>query len=60
MPDRHKGNFTLHALKTYRFTETDESKLLESIEDLVNLGIVEPVNTEKGKLSWKIIQNPFA
>jgi len=59
MPDRHKGNFTLHALKTYRFQETEESKLLDSINDLVNLGIVETVNTEKGKLSWKIIQNPF-
>jgi|TARA_B100000768_G_C11247329_1_gene362391 hypothetical protein len=60
MPDRHKGNFTLHALKTYRFQETEESKLLESIADLIDLGIVEPVNTEENKLSWKIIQNPFA
>ena len=39
MPDRHKGNFTLHALKTYRFPETSEDHLLNSIEDLIKLDL---------------------
>jgi hypothetical protein len=59
MPDRHKGNFTLHALKTYRFPETEESHLLDSIEELVKLDLVDTLNTEQDKLSWKIKTNPF-
>jgi hypothetical protein len=49
MPDRHKGNFTLHALKTYRFPETEENHLLKSINELMELGFVEELNTEKVK-----------
>lgn len=59
MPDRHKGNFTLHALKTYRFPETTEEHLLESISELIDLDLVEPLNTTHGKESWKIKTNPF-
>ena len=59
MPDRHKGNFTLHALKTYRFPETSEDHLLNSIEDLIKLDLVEVANTAEGKESWKIKENPF-
>ena len=59
MPDRHKGNFTLHALKTYRFPETSEDHLLNSIEDLIKLDLVEVANTTEGKESWKIKENPF-
>jgi hypothetical protein len=59
MPDRHKGNFTLHALKTYRFPETDETHLLTSIQDLVNLDLVEVLNDSEGKESWTIKTNPF-
>tara|TARA_Y100000389_G_scaffold152329_1_gene152277 strand:+ start:795 stop:1094 length:300 start_codon:yes stop_codon:yes gene_type:complete len=59
MPDRHKGNFTLHALKTYRFPETSEDHLLNSIEDLIKLDLVETANTVEGKESWKIKENPF-
>jgi hypothetical protein len=59
MPDRHKGNFTLHALKTYRFPETDEAHLLTSIQDLVNLDLVEVLNDSEGKESWTIKTNPF-
>jgi hypothetical protein len=59
MPDRHKGNFTLHALKTYRFPETSEDHLLNSIEDLIKLDLVEVANTVEGKESWKIKENPF-
>tara|TARA_Y100000385_G_scaffold201638_1_gene208826 strand:- start:1479 stop:1778 length:300 start_codon:yes stop_codon:yes gene_type:complete len=59
MPDRHKGNFTLHALKTYRFPETEENHLLESINELMELDLVEELNTTEGKESWKIKTNPF-
>jgi len=59
MPDRHRGNFTLHALKTYRFPETEESHLLESINELVDLDLVEVLNPADGKESWKIKTNPF-
>jgi hypothetical protein len=59
MPDRHKGNFTLHALKTYRFPETTEEHLLESISELIDLDLVEPLNTTHGKESWTIKTNPF-
>lgn len=59
MPDRHKGNFTLHALKTYRFPETEESHLLESIKELVDLNLVEVLNSAEGKESWTIKTNPF-
>ena len=59
MPDRHKGNFTLHALKTYRFPETEESHLLESIKELVDLNLVEVLNSTEGKESWTIKTNPF-
>ena len=59
MPDRHKGNFTLHALKTYRFPETEEKHLLESINELMELDLVEELNTTDGKESWKIKTNPF-
>lgn len=59
MPDRHKGNFTLHALKTYRFPETTEEHLLESISELIDLDLVEPLNTTRGKESWTIKTNPF-
>lgn len=59
MPDRHKGNFTLHALKTYRFPETSEDHLVESIQELLELDLVETLNTSEGKESWKIKTNPF-
>jgi hypothetical protein len=59
MPDRHKGNFTLHALKTYRFPETTEEHLLESISELIDLDLVESLNTTHGKESWTIKTNPF-
>ena len=59
MPDRHKGNFTLHALKTYRFPETEENHLLKSINELMELDLVEELNTSEGKESWKIKTNPF-
>ena len=59
MPDRHKGNITLHALKTYRFPETTEEHLLESISELIDLDLVEPLNTTHGKESWTIKTNPF-
>jgi hypothetical protein len=59
MPDRHRGNFTLHALKTYRFPETEENHLLKSINELMELDLVEELNTSEGKESWKIKTNPF-
>ena len=58
-PDRYKGSFTFHALKTYRFPETSEDHLLNSIEDLIKLDLVEVANTVEGKESWKIKTNPF-
>ena len=54
-----KGNFTLHALKTYRFTETEEDHLLNSINELVELDLVKVLNTDQGKESWTITTNPF-
>ena len=59
MPDRHKGNFTLHALKTYRFPETEEVHLLESIKELKDLNLVEDLNITESKESWTILTNPF-
>ena len=38
-PDRYKGSFTFHALKTYRFPEADHDKILESAKELVTLGL---------------------
>ena len=58
-PDRYKGSFTLHALKTYRFPETETKHLLESLEDLINLGLLEQTNKEEGKEAYKILINPF-
>ena len=58
-PDRFKGSFTLHALKTYRFPETEQPHLLESLKDLKNLGLLEQTNNEEGKEAYKILINPF-
>ena len=58
-PDRYKGSFTLHALKTYRFPETEIPHLIESLEDLINLGLLEQTNKEEGKEAYKILINPF-
>ena len=59
MPDRYKGSFTLHALKTYWFPDTEEEHLLNSIDELINLGLVEQTNNTEGKFAYKILQNPF-
>ncbi len=58
-PDRYKGSFTYHALKTYRFPDSDHDKILESALELVNLGLVEQTNKEPGKEAFKILINPF-
>ena len=58
-PDRYKGSFTYHALKTYRFLDSDHDKILESALELVNLGLVEQTNKEPGKEAFKILINPF-
>ena len=58
-PDRYKGSFTLHALKTYRIQESETSKILESAEELVTMGLCEQTNNEAGKEAFKIIKNPF-
>lgn len=58
-PDRYKGSFTLHALKTYRFPESEEDIILESAKELVALGLCEQTNNEAGKEAFKIIKNPF-
>lgn len=59
MPDRYKGTFTLHALKTYWFPETSEDHLKASIQELIGLDLVEVFNDSPGKESWKIKTNPF-
>ena len=58
-PGRYKGSFTLHALKTYRFPETEVEVLIESLEDLKNLGLLEQTNSNEGKEAYKILINPF-
>jgi len=58
-PDRYKGSFTLHALKTYRFPETEEQHLIKGLDELIELGLIEQTNTEDGKQSYKILVNPF-
>lgn len=58
-PDRYKGSFTLHALKTYRFPDTEIEHLSQSLEDLINLGLLEQTNNEAGKEAYKILTNPF-
>ncbi len=58
-PERYKGSFTYHALKTYRFPDSDHDKILESALELVNLGLVEQTNSEPGKEAFKILINPF-
>ena len=57
--DRYKGSFTLHALKTYRFPESEPDKILESARELVNMGLCEQTNEEPGKEAFKILINPF-
>lgn len=59
MPDRYKGSFTLHALKTYWFPDTEEDHLITSIDELIKLGLVEQTNNSEGKFAYKILQNPF-
>jgi hypothetical protein len=58
-PDRYKGSFTLHALKTYRFPETEEQHLISGLDELIKLGLIEQTNNEEGKQSYKILVNPF-
>ena len=58
-PERYIGSFTYHALKTYRFPDSDHDKILESALELVNLGLVEQTNSEPGKEAFKILVNPF-
>ena len=58
-PERYKGSFTFHALKTYRFPESEPNKVLESAKELVTLGLCEQTNEEPGKEAFKIITNPF-
>jgi len=58
-PERYKGSFTFHALKTYRFPESDHDKILKSAQELVTMGLCEQTNEEAGKESFKIIKNPF-
>ena len=58
-PDRYKGSFTLHALKTYRFPEAEIEHLVESLNDLIKLGLLEQTNNELGKEAYKILINPF-
>ena len=58
-PDRYKGSFTLHALKTYRFPETEVEHLKKSLIDSINLGLLEETNNEEGKEAYKILINPF-
>lgn len=58
-PDRHKGKFTLHAVNKYHFPDTSREHLLKSIKELVEQGLVEQVNQEDGKESYKILINPF-
>ncbi len=59
MPDRHKGSFTYHALKTYRFPDSDHKRILESAKELVTLGLCEQTNETEGKEAFKILVNPF-
>ena len=59
MPDRYKGNFTLHAVSKYHFPETDKEHLKESINGLIELGLVEQTCNEDGKESYTILINPF-
>lgn len=58
-PDRYKGKFTLHAVNKYHFPDTNIEHLKTSIEELLNEGLVEQVNQEEGKESYKILINPF-
>jgi hypothetical protein len=58
-PDRYKGSFTLHALKTYRFPETEEQHLIEGLDELIKLGLIEQTNDEEGKQAYRILVNPF-
>jgi len=41
-PDRYKGSFTFHALKTYRFPESDHDKILKSAEEFLVLLLICP------------------
>jgi len=58
-PDRYKGSFTLHALKTYRFPETEQDHLIQSLDELIKLGLIEQTCNEDGKQAYKILINPF-
>jgi hypothetical protein len=58
-PDRYKGTFTLHALKTYRFPEVEEEHLVASLNEAATDGLLEQTNKEEGKEAYKILINPF-
>ena len=58
-PDRYKGSFTLHALKTYRFPESEPDKILESAKELVTLGLCEQTNEESGKEGLQNFNKPI-
>lgn len=58
-PERYKGSFTYHSLKTYRFPESDHETILKSAMELVSMGLCEQTNNEPGKEAFKIIKNTF-
>jgi hypothetical protein len=58
-PDRYKGKFTLHAVNKYHFPDTNKEHLIVSINELINEGLVEVVNEDSGKESYKVLINPF-
>jgi hypothetical protein len=58
-PKRYKSTFTLHALKTYRFPETEQEHLLKSLDEAIQEGLLEQTSHERGKEAYNILLNPF-
>lgn len=56
----NKWNFTRHAVIRYLIKEgTDETKIDNSLQQLIDDGWIRTINETPGKESFKILKNPF-
>lgn len=58
LPDRYKGTFTFHMLKTYHAPDCTEQSLRDALQELIDQKQIEPVKS-KEKDKYKILKNPF-
>lgn len=58
-PNKYKGTFTFHMLKTYHFPDCNKTSLKNALQELINDGLIEQIKFEDDKESYKILKNPF-